>query len=75
MRELIQIAWHRFNVISGVVSDTSARTVATLFYFTVFVPFGIASTFFSDPMRIKESAEWLERDSVPNDIDSAKQQG
>jgi hypothetical protein len=75
MRELMQIAWHRFNVISGVVSDTSARVVSTLFYFTVLVPFGIGSVFFSDPMRTKEDAAWLDREPVPTDIDSAKQQG
>lgn len=75
MRELIHVAWRRFNIISGVVSDTSARVVATLFYFTVLVPFGIGSVIFSDPMRVREGAVWVEREPVPTDIDSARQQG
>lgn len=69
------VAWHRFNIISGIISDTTARVIAVLFYFTIFVPFGIVSTLFSDPLRRKESARWLERPPVPTDIESAKEQG
>lgn len=69
------VAWHRFNVISGIISDTTARVIAVLFYFTILVPFGIISTLFSDPLRRKESARWLERPPVPADIESAREQG
>lgn len=76
MREIWEIAFSRFKVISSIVSDTSARIVAILFYFTFFVPFGIVSVLFSDPLRIKENQpKWIDRDPVPSDLDSAKQQG
>lgn len=76
MREIWQVAWNRFKVISSIISDTSARVVAVLFYFTFFVPFGIASTLFSDPLRRKDNApKWIDREPVPTDLESAQQQG
>ncbi len=63
-------------MITSIISDTNARVVAILFYFTFFVPFGIVSTLFSDPLRTKEnSPKWIDRDPLPNDLESAQQQG
>ena len=55
-------AWKRFGQFLG---DILARVVLTLFYFTVFVPFGLGITLFSDPLQIHEPASrtWLPRDS------------
>lgn len=75
MRTLFETAWQRFNVISSVVGDASAGVISTLFYFTVLVPFGIGSVLFSDPLRRKQDPTWLEREPVPTDVASAKQQG
>lgn len=86
MRELWDIAWHRFNIISSVVGDANARVISVLFYFTILVPFGIGSRLMSDPMRIKPvqkadgksypaGHEWAKRDPIPTDIDSARLQG
>jgi len=73
-------------VILSVVSDANARAIATLFYFTLLVPFGVGSALFSDPLRQKvitddngmrrpSGREWAKRDPVANDLDSARQQG
>ena len=86
LRDLWDVAWHRFNVISSIVGDANSRIIATLFYFTILVPFGIGSRLMTDPMRqntITDDAgktrhaglEWMKREPVPTDIDSAKQQG
>lgn len=76
MKEIWEIAWHRFNVITSVVADGNGRFIATLFYFTIMVPFGILSALTMDPLNIKENkTEWVQRDPVPTDIESAKQQG
>lgn len=86
MRDLWDVAWYRFNVISSVVADANSRIIATLFYFTILVPFGLGSRLMSDPMRQKmitddtgnnrhAGLEWMKREPVPTDIDSAKQQG
>jgi hypothetical protein len=86
VREIWDIIWHRFNVILAVVSDANARAIAILFYFTVLIPFGLGSRFMSDPLRVKMvtdnsgkqrpiGQEWINREPVPTDVDSARQQG
>ena len=52
LRRLWQ-AWKRFGQFMG---DMVARLVLTLFYFTLFVPFGLGVTLFSDPMQMRDTA-------------------
>ncbi|MCU0513979.1 MAG: hypothetical protein MUE40_15590 [Anaerolineae bacterium] len=75
MKALFDCAWHRFSVISSIISDANARAVAVFFYFTFLLPFGIISSLFTDPLHRKGKAEWHDRQPVPTDLDSAKQQG
>jgi hypothetical protein len=53
-------AWKRFGQFLG---DILARVVLTLFYFTLFLPFGIGVTWFSDPLRVRKTRPlaWLPR--------------
>ncbi|MCA9882960.1 MAG: hypothetical protein KC546_16490 [Anaerolineae bacterium] len=69
------LAWHRYSIIMSVVSDASARIISTLFYFTVVVPFGIASRLFSDALDRNGTATWHDREPVPTDVESARLQG
>lgn len=76
--ELRKIAWERYKIIGAIMSDIIGRTVATVFYFTILVPFGIISRVFTDPLHLKPAAmkpTWLERDPVENDLESALRQG
>lgn len=86
MREIWDIAWHRFTIIQDVVSDANARIIAVLFYFTILMPFGIVYTLVGDPLRNKmvsgadgkpkhAGLAWFEREPVPSDHDYARQQG
>jgi len=76
LKEIWDIAWHRFNVITGVVADGNGRFIATLFYCTILVPFGLISSLTMDPLHIKvPSTNWLEREPIPTDIESAREQG
>ncbi|MEL6403398.1 MAG: hypothetical protein AAFV98_02510 [Chloroflexota bacterium] len=85
MQTIWDIAWHRFQVIQGVVSDASARTIAILFYFTIMVPFGVAYRMTADPFGEAEATDggntvtvgqaWHPREAVPNDMESARRQG
>jgi hypothetical protein len=86
VREIWDIAWHRFNVIQAIVSDANARIIGILFYFTILLPFGVAYTLLADPLRMKQvqgadgkmkpvAQTWLEREPVPTDLNSARQQG
>jgi hypothetical protein len=76
LRDITQIAWDRFKIIASIVGDAQARIIATLFYFTILLPFGLLSHFFSDPLQQRsKSPGWLERPTLPNDLETAKQQG
>ncbi len=77
MRRIREIAWERFSINSAVVADINGRFIATLFYCSVMVPFGLLSALFMDPLRKKKSLEnaWLKREAVPADMKSAKEQG
>ena len=50
MLKRIWEGWKRFGQWIG---DMLARVVLTVFYFTIFVPFGLGVRFFSDPLAIK----------------------
>lgn len=76
MRDILQIAWKRFNVLGGVLGDVQGRVIMTVFYFTIFAPFGIASRLFSDPLRQRTTElKWAERAPVLEDLDAARKQG
>ncbi len=45
-------AWKRFGQFLG---DILARVVLTIFYFTIFAPFGVAVTLLSDPLGIRHA--------------------
>jgi hypothetical protein len=67
-------AWKRFGQFLG---DVLARVVLTLFYFTVFVPFGLGVTLWSDPLRMRKSdgtCLWLSRRTGDQSIDEARRQ-
>jgi len=77
LKRLREIAWERFSINSAVVADLNGRFIATLFYCSVFAPFGLLSALFMDPLRKRKSlgVNWLKRDPVPADMKSAKEQG
>jgi hypothetical protein len=53
-------AWKRFGLFMG---DMIGRLVLTVFYFTLFMPFGLGVRFFGDPMAMRQSGrvKWVER--------------
>ena len=76
MKKLLKIAWDRFSVNSAIVADLNGRFIATAFYFTIMAPFGLLSSIFMDPLRKRAgAASWTEREPVPSDIASAREQG
>lgn len=76
MKHIRQIAWQRFSINSSIVAKYNGQFIATLFYFTILVPFGLLSAVFMDPLRRKSTASaWLRRPDVPTDLNSAREQG
>lgn len=59
MLKKIWAGWQRFGHFMG---DLLARIVLTLFYFTIFLPFGLISALFGDPLDMKRKPpRWIER--------------
>ncbi len=76
MKKIREIAWQRFSLNSSIIADGNGRFIATLFYFTIMIPFGLLSALTMDPLRIKKAdARWHKREAVPADIESAREQG
>ena len=66
--------WKRFGRFVG---DLIGRVVLTVFYFTIFVPFGTAMRLFSDPLRLKSSHHtsfWINRDTRDRAVEDARRQ-
>jgi len=63
-------AWKRFGKFVG---DFIGRLVLTIFYFTIFLPFGLGVRLLGDPLNIKSNQhiQWLNRstrDLSMNDV-------
>jgi len=64
-------AWKRFGLFMG---DMIGRLVLTVFYFTIFMPFGLGVRFFGDPlaMRPSSSVKWVERTTHDATIEDSR---
>jgi len=66
-------AWKRFGQFIG---DLFARVILTLFYVTLFAPFGIGVRLLSDPLAARpQPARWLEREQTAQNLDDARRLG
>ena len=61
--EALRKVWQAWKRIGQAIGDTIARVVLTIFYFTLFVPFGLGVRFLTDPLGIRQRgrSKWLER--------------
>lgn len=78
MQDILNLAWSRLKVIAAIVGDAQARTIATIFYFTILVPFALISRTFEDPLSRRLASTttyWSPRPPVANDLEAAKRQG
>lgn len=67
-------AWKRFGQFLG---NVVARVLLTIFYFTVFVPFGLGVRLFSDPLMMKGRFEppfWQPRKTGDGSLEEARRQ-
>jgi hypothetical protein len=60
--DLFRRFWAWWKVVGQAIGDFIARILLTIFYFTIFMPFGLIVRLVSDPLDIKHSqARWLDR--------------
>ena len=72
---ILRLARERFNLIAAVIGDAQGRAILTTFYYTVLVPFSLLARSSGDTLQLRGKPTWLDRDAVPDDIDSALDQG
>ncbi len=69
----IMAGWKRFGHFMG---DLLARVVLTIFYFTLWLPFGLITTLFGDPLQIRSKLKptWLKRETGDRSLVEARRQ-
>lgn len=73
---LLKKFWERWKAFGHFMGNIVARVVLSLFYFTVFVPFGLAVRLLSDPLQIKTrpSTLWRSRSTADQTLDEVGRQ-
>lgn len=64
--------WKKFGHFMG---DFIGRLVLTIFYFTIFMPFGLIVTLFSDRLDIKnrqQTPAWIERHTKDRTLEDGR---
>ena len=67
--------WQAWKEAGRLIGDFIARAVLTLFYFSIFVPFGLVIRFFQDPLHLATWAEksyWVKRELREPSLDDAR---
>jgi hypothetical protein len=62
--EILGKVWQAWLRIGQAIGDFIGRIVLTIFYFTLFAPFGLSVRLLGDPLAIRlggEKVQWLER--------------
>jgi len=75
--DLLRTSWQAWKRLGQFIGDVVARVVLTVFYFTVFVPFGLGVTLLSDPLRMRRPSYqhlWLSRPTGGRSIEDARRQ-
>jgi hypothetical protein len=64
---LIEDFWHGWKAFGQFLGDWLARVVLTVFYFSVFIPFGVGVRLFADPLQVKKQPDKLWRPRLTGD--------
>jgi hypothetical protein len=70
---LLRQIWAKWKVVGQMIGDFVARILLTIFYFTIFMPFGLLVRLLSDPLDIKRAQPtWLGRKTHELNIDDSR---
>ncbi|MCB8927441.1 MAG: hypothetical protein H6652_17655 [Ardenticatenaceae bacterium] len=73
MKEALSKFWAAWKKFGHIMGDFVARIVLTIFYFTVFLPFGLIITLFSDQLDMKDlKPSWLDRKTKDLTLEDAR---
>lgn len=73
---MLRKAWNLWKAFGELLGNILARVVLTVFYFTIFLPFGIGTAVFNDRLGIKAVPKefWRARSSRPVTLEEARSQ-
>jgi len=77
MTDVLRKIWQVWKRLGRFVGDIIARILLTVFYFTVFVPFGMGVRLLSNPLRPEHgggSSLWLHGSTIDLTLDHARRQ-
>jgi hypothetical protein len=76
MRKNLRSFWEAWKRFGRFIGNIVGRILMTIFYFTLFAPFGIGATIFSDPLHIKTEQDvfWIKRQTGDKSLDDVKLQ-
>ena len=68
--------WQKWLAFGRFVGNFLARIFLSIFYFTVFVPFGLGARLFSDPLQVKTSrnSSWRPRITGDQTLEEVRRQ-
>lgn len=75
--QLLRSIWETWKRIGRIIGDFIGRIVLTIFYFTIFAPFGLGVRLLSDPLRLKPEGnptQWLTRKTWDRTVEDAQKQ-
>ncbi len=73
---MLRRIWHAWKSLGRFMGNLVARLVLTVFYFTVFVPFGVGTSLLSDRLGIKSvpASLWQARETPVETLNTAQRQ-
>lgn len=76
MKEFLSKFWEVWKRFGRFMGNLVTRIILTLFYFTIFVPFGIGAKLFTDPLHIKGEPKeaWNKRKTGDKTMDEIARQ-
>ncbi len=75
--ETLRKVWGAWKQCGGFIGNVAARIALTVFYFTIFVPFGLGVRLLSDPLatrRRRLPSLWLSRRTTDLTLPDAQRQ-
>ena len=72
--EALRRFWEGWKRFGQVIGDFVGRLVLTIFYFTIFLPFGLGVRLLGDPLALKQRGpgKWLERATHDLTLDDSR---
>jgi hypothetical protein len=74
--EVFKKIWEGWKAFGRFMGNIVGRVVLTVFYFTVFVPFGLGVRRFSDPLQVRTvpSSLWRPRTTTDKNVADVRRQ-